>query len=83
MIPTGNRVFIRPIIEEMSGRFHLVKMSREMPDKGFITAISPKAKEELGLDVGDCVAFNKNYQQLSEDYNSTMVSSEHILAKIE
>jgi co-chaperonin GroES (HSP10) len=81
--PLKDRVFIKPQIEEMSGRFHLARMSRQMPDKGVITAIAPKTAEKYGLKIGDRVLFDKHLQELSEDQQTTMVNASKILAVLE
>ena len=83
MIPLGNRVFIRPDIEERTGLIWRARMSRIMPDRGVVTAISEKAAETTGLKVGDHVLFNKHHQQLAEDEKSTIVNAEHVLALLE
>jgi co-chaperonin GroES (HSP10) len=83
MTPLGNRVFIRPDIEDQVGLIWRARMSRQMPDKGTITAISAKAANDTGLKVGDRVFFSKHHQQLSEDEKSTMIDAGDILAILE
>ncbi len=82
MTPTGTRIFIIPAVESMAGRFHIHRMSTQMPDRGIIHAIAPKAKELLGVDVGDTIVFDRHHQQLSNDGKITMINADHVLAKL-
>lgn len=76
----GNRVLIEPIIETKNGSIHLVRMSRQMPDKGRILAISDEAAKISGCKIGDKVLIFKQHQELSEDQKTTMVSGDDLLA---
>ena len=81
---TGTRLFIIPTIQEMDGRFHLHRMSRQMPDRGLVVAIAPKAQKILEVvGIGHTVIFNKHHQEISEDGKRTIISAEHVLAIIE
>lgn len=80
MILLGDRVIIRPIIEEKRGVIVLARMSRQMPDMGIVLNISDRAAKKTGVKVGDKVIFDKHHQQLEEDHKTTMVSAEHLLA---
>ena len=64
----------------MEGRFHLAHMSRQMPDRGTVVAIAPKAMELTGVNAGDKVIYDRHYQQLSEDGKKTVVDAKYILA---
>jgi co-chaperonin GroES (HSP10) len=76
----GNRVQIEPIIEESVGLIVLSRMSRQMPDKGTILAISDEAAKISGCKVGQKVFFDKHHQTLEEDQKTTMVAGEDLLA---
>lgn len=80
MTPLGTRVFIKPEIQEKAGSFHLVRMSRQMPDRGVITAISPKAAELTGCKAGDRVIYDKHHQQLQDGEDWTITYADKILA---
>jgi len=80
MIPLGQRVFLKPIIEERVGLIWRARMSRVMPQQGIITAISKKGAELTGCKVGDKVIFDRHHQQLSEDEKETVIDAKHLLA---
>ena len=82
MIPLGNRVFIRPEIEDQTGLIWRARMSRIMPERGTITALSARAAKDTGLKVGDRVIYDKHAQLLSEDEKSTITYPDKILAVI-
>jgi len=80
MIPLGNRIFLAPEVEEKVGSIWRARMSRQMPDKGVIIAISTKAQKATGLKVLDRVVFDKHHQQLAEDEKTTIIDAKHVLA---
>jgi len=79
--PLKNRLFIACEVEEKRGSIVLARMSKQMPDRGTVIAISEKAEKTLEIvKVGTRVLFDKHYQKYDEYENTSQVEAEHILA---
>jgi co-chaperonin GroES (HSP10) len=77
--PLGARVIIAPEIETKSGSIHLPQCRVDMPNRGYVLALSDKARE-LGLAPGQRVLFDRHYQGLSEDQKTTIIDAKYVLA---
>lgn len=79
--PLGKLLFIKCEVEEQRGSIVLARMSKQMPDRGTVIAISNQAEKELEIvHVGTRVLFDRHYQKYDEYENTSQVEAEHILA---
>lgn len=79
--PLKRLVFIKPEIEERRGSIFLARMSRQMPDKGTIIAMSSEAEKYFNGEakVGDRVIFKKQQQFLADDQQCTVIDCDFVL----
>jgi co-chaperonin GroES (HSP10) len=77
----GNRVWIKPEVVTQKGSIILSRGSLDMPNIGTVTHIGTDA--EVEFKIGDRVIFNKNLQQMQEDWSRTEVKGGDVLAVLE
>lgn len=77
----GNRVWIKPEVVTQKGSIILSRGSLDMPNTGVVTHIGTGARVDFS--VGDRVIFNKNLQQMEEDWSKTEVKGGDVLAVLE
>lgn len=81
MKPLGERVFIKPtILTKSEGGLHLPQCRVDMPNTGTIVAVGAETSEKFGIKTGDRVLFDRHYQTLAEDQETTIVKAEHVMA---
>lgn len=91
MRPTGDSVFIEPIVDEVIGRIILSEQSKNMylPHKGIVRAIAKNAKDDgkpIEFKVGDKVFFDTHYQNYDNGLppfkgkKITIVDAKYVLA---
>lgn len=79
--PLKKLLFIKCEVEEQRGSIVLARMSKQMPDRGTVIAISDRAEKELEIvKVGTRVLYDKHYQKYDEYENTSQVNAEHVLA---
>lgn len=82
--PLNQKVIIKAEVEEQRGSIVLARMSRQLPDRGVVMAISAKAEQQLEIvHVGTRVIFDRHHQQFDEYENTSTIDAQHILAVIE
>lgn len=81
--PLKRLVFIRPEVEEHVGRIVLARMSRQMPDRGVVLAMSQESQKELpDVKPGDRVLFQKQQQFLADDQGCTIIDCDYVVARL-